>query len=348
MLKYCVLVIFIIWDCALFRLLHIFFLMVLVSFVGVFGAYAAETPITVEDTLGGALPYTVRNTCDPEYMKVLENKAWMAAQRQITQNNNLIARPDSILALSCFDAWTMHLWYFGEGNFPGNPVESGGYWVHGDLAAVVLIAEGNTLADLLTRLLLGGLSSTYMGNFPERMIGDRAKDQAAVPAYSRIDSALEGAVSAASFGGCQRMNDVWNRAKCYDFATESPVYKTNHSGPNHDGFYLEDTDNPLYEHYVNHSDFRTEANQCPILAPIGGYDWPTAFDAAYPEPGAAGAMDAYEHFLGMVTGTTCAPPIKTGFIVVKGAHIYTDAVCPNPGCIFTAPGSVAGTGTCSN
>ena len=43
------------------------------------------------------------STCDPAYMESLEARAWLEAQREITQNQNLIAKPDSVLAYSCFD-----------------------------------------------------------------------------------------------------------------------------------------------------------------------------------------------------------------------------------------------------
>lgn len=340
MLKYNVLVTFYNWNCTLFRLFSIFFLTVFVLIANVCSTYAADTPITVEDTLGGALPYTVRETCSPDYMEALKGQAWAAGQREITQNNNIIARPDSVLALSCFDAWLNHLWYFGESNFPGNPVESGGYWVGGDWAAFVLISEGNTLADLMTRLLLGTLS-TYMNNFPGLMIGNRAKFQTAVPAYSAIPSGLASSVSPSFFNGCKRMNNVWTRSKCYDFVTESPVYKASHSGLDHDGFYT-------FEQYeTNGWDFRTEANFCPSMTAIGGYDWPSANILAGPDPGTVRAMDSYIHFLDMVDGTVCFSPIKLGVIVVKGDNTYIDAVCPNPGCHFTAPTSLAGSGSCS-
>lgn len=43
------------------------------------------------------------SSCDDKYYAVLESRAWLEAQREITQNQNLIAKPDSVLRYSCFD-----------------------------------------------------------------------------------------------------------------------------------------------------------------------------------------------------------------------------------------------------
>lgn len=40
--------------------------------------------------------------CDPEYMQAMKARAWMEAQREISQNQNLIFKPDSVLEYSCF------------------------------------------------------------------------------------------------------------------------------------------------------------------------------------------------------------------------------------------------------
>ncbi len=41
--------------------------------------------------------------CDPEYMDALEARAWLEAQREISQNQNFIYKPDSVLEYTCFD-----------------------------------------------------------------------------------------------------------------------------------------------------------------------------------------------------------------------------------------------------
>jgi len=50
-----------------------------------------------------AAPAIAPSTCDADYYNTLKSRAWLEAQREITQNQNLIAKPDSVLRFSCFD-----------------------------------------------------------------------------------------------------------------------------------------------------------------------------------------------------------------------------------------------------
>lgn len=431
----------------MYRLIHSFLLMVSLVILGVGSAHAASVPITVDDNLGGLIPGTERNTCNPDFMEVLENRAWEEAQREITQNANLIARPDSVLSMTCFDSWLDDLADYAESNFPGDPDESDGRLLNGlltDLTIVLIddiisgidpnLTEGYVLYALLEILVLDQLEDVnsitgqiqdgislagcipllgsnpkqrYINdNYPGLMIGNRAKNQTG-PTYAQISSGLDNSVSDSSnYNGCALMNQVWQRTKCYDFATEAPhppgVPLPPSAAAGHDRFYT------LQQYEANAAagrDFRTEANQCDppdnnlvelpsvsefacqvmahglpsppawagfitgfsltggFSAPGGGPTWTQAFNAANPLPGAPGATDLYTHYLNLVTGvctagpgvtcpatpivTTCAPPIKVGYLVNRGSKRYVDAVCPNPGCFFTAPANIAGNGTCT-
>ena len=50
-----------------------------------------------------APPAPAETSCDPVYYDTLESRAWLEAQREITQNQNLISKPDSVLRYTCFD-----------------------------------------------------------------------------------------------------------------------------------------------------------------------------------------------------------------------------------------------------
>ena len=50
-----------------------------------------------------ALAQFAATPCDPDYYESLEARAWLEAQREITQNQNLIFKPDSVLEYTCFD-----------------------------------------------------------------------------------------------------------------------------------------------------------------------------------------------------------------------------------------------------
>lgn len=418
------------------RLVRSFLLLaVAFSFGATSGSYAASVPVTSEPGLATLIPgVTQRNTCSPDFMEVLKNRAWEGAQRDITQNANIIPRPDSVLSLTCFDSWLDHLATYAANNFPGDPDESDGQLFNGlftdwfivfpdDLLSGIdpNFTEGFVLYALLEILVLDQLENVdsvtdslgnafslalcvplwgaepkrrYLeDNFPGLMIGNRAKTQPATPAYSQISSRLDDNVSDGSnFNGCALMNQVWQRTKCYDFTTESAVYKAAYAGaPNdHDGFYtFEDYE---FNSSISGDDYRTEANQCdapsndiidfpsstellcqgqangiPSLPALGGTatvtllppsvtvagggpTWTQAYNAANPAPGGVGAMDVYNNYLSTISGTTCAPPIKVGYIVNDQNNVtinYVDAVCPTPGCFFNPPTSIAGTGSCT-
>ena len=416
----------------MFRIVRSFFLAVLFTLAWACAGYAQSVPLTggeYNDGTGwaggaGALygGMNQRNTCDPDVMEVLKNQAWEAAQREITQNANLYARPDSVLSLSCFDSWLNHQVNYAENNFPQDPDESEGYLLGGlmtDLLIVLIddiitgvdtaLTDGyvqygfiellildqlepasSLLSELqdLPGLILCGDKDRYIHDaFPDLMIGDRAKNQGAVPAYSQIGSGLNHGVSAGGYN-CNMMQRVWHRTKCYDFATEEDDFYnlgSTYTGTDHDGFYT-------YDDYMAF-DHRTEPNGCPLpdndyidwpsagdvicwiqihstpglpvfpplvtisllppsitgpSIPVGSPTWAQAHNAANPAAGAPGAGDAYQHFLSLVSGNFwCAPPIRTGFVVTRTGSQYYDAVCPNPGCHFNAPANLAGTGSCS-
>jgi len=84
-----------------------------------FAASAASTPVTPPGT-------GIPNTCDSDFWNVVRYKAQMAGQREITQNSNLTARPDSVLELSCFEDHMRHLARYADQNFPGDPFYSDG------------------------------------------------------------------------------------------------------------------------------------------------------------------------------------------------------------------------------
>ena len=95
-----------------------------------------EVPITVESNLAPSGPggfsgppilnFDERNTCDPEFFDVMSNRAWLEAQREITQNANLITKPDSVLSLSCFNQFLNTASSYADDNFPDNPQEATG------------------------------------------------------------------------------------------------------------------------------------------------------------------------------------------------------------------------------
>ncbi len=135
-------------------LVRIFCLMVVVIIFSTPNAYAASVPVTVEEDYQG-LPEPMntvfaplrlildpivdaeRKTCDPEFWEVMKDRAWQEGQREITQNNNLIARPDSVLQMTCFDMFVNHLTRHSGSNFPGDPQEGIGQMTGGIIGAAL-------------------------------------------------------------------------------------------------------------------------------------------------------------------------------------------------------------------
>lgn len=103
-------------------------------------SYDAEVPVTVDDNVdvfdtGTEIFSTFsddeRNTCDPEFWDVIKDRAWMEAQREITQNWNVIPRPDSVMALGCFNRHLNDLATYGDDHFPYSPDHSDGQLAEG-------------------------------------------------------------------------------------------------------------------------------------------------------------------------------------------------------------------------
>lgn len=317
----------------------------------------AQVPVTVEEDFGaGGL--RERETCDPEFWDVLTNRAWMEAQREITQNQNIIARPDSVLSMTCFDSVLDHIAAYSDDHFPSEPREAegellGGFWTElalnvpgmspldGDrtiggnldpylsggflLYSVLEILVLDQLMDDVSTLgnvddginlaLCGGTKETYIeDNFPNLMIGDRAKNEPPplLPAWSSINAQIDDNVSrSSSFNGCSKMNSVWMRSKCYDFATESELDVTppSPSGVNrHDGFYS-------LEQYRDTAgagnDFRTEASMCDIPQTDG---LPVGLDPSDVSTWADIACQAYAHNL----GTSSVSPYMLAALLLPG------------------------------
>lgn len=308
--------------------------------------YAASVPITTPALFG-----TGRNTCDPEFWDVLKDRAWMEAQREVTQNQNLIPRPDSVLEMTCFDSFLDELGSHADSNFPSHPRWSAGGSIFGlSIIDLILSVDQSTLnAEPLlpsplgtpTALFHGGSGSSglimtavleilvldqlvdgvttagpiedvvnnpllsacvlageqkqyYLENFSNRMLGDRAITTSATPgpAWSQILAGnADGNVrDSGNYNGCSRMNDLWNRTKCYDFATESyrhtiipatpvttpitapPTPTATPPGGEHDSFYTLESYRDMA---AANNDYRTKEEECDIPTVDGEPDWPS-------------------------------------------------------------------------
>ena len=286
--------------------------------------------------------------CDPEYMDALEARAWLEAQREISQNQNLIVKPDSVLEYTCFNRF---LWEIGDDAI--NQFSETQRW--GEIPGL----ESTTQDSALGRLILTGLVSYIEENFPHRFLGGRAADDTIdyVPGSGNGDHILSTNAQAPSSYTytCNRMRIVWEAAKCMNFFDRATA-----AGPvteNHDGFY----------------DFRWYNTNDPRQLPTGSgfaactipagdpYNFaemePISFNTRQdmyvlatenPNDATAYNRDNLVTFLDFILPVGVAPttacittPIQTGIQVnrrMSGGQ-YPDAVCPNPGCYLTANGA---------
>lgn len=126
------------------------------------------------------------SACDPEYMKSLKSRAWLEAQREITQNQNIILKPDSVLQYSCFNTYLDEL-----ANNAGSLFSESSDW--GSSPANM----GSAIGYIKTS------TSSYINtNFSNQVLGGRANANG-------------------NNNPCDVMNQIWEKAKCMN-ATDDP------------------------------------------------------------------------------------------------------------------------------
>jgi hypothetical protein len=276
-------------------------------------------------------------SCDPQYMDALEARAWMEAQREISMNQNLILKPDSVLEYSCFESFLDHV---------------AGQNLFSEMGCCGAEGLGPTSMDSALTTAVADALDTYISlNFGHRLRGGRSPSLDGQGAAPLID----GVVSGGSYS-CDLMQRVWDEAKCANFFDEA----------NHDGFF------DFAWFYSNDPRTRnlsnpwSAANACasPIsqveanvayngranLYSAAENQWPGADATPYADDPIQPRFDLLlpEGAQNPSGGTVaCAPPIPTGVCVRRGGGVaeYPDAVCPNPGCHYVpAPAQ----GSCNN
>lgn len=272
-------------------------------------------------------------------MDALEARAWLEAQREISMNQNLILKPDSVLEYSCFESFLDHV--AGQNLFS----EMGCCGAQG--------LGPNSMDQALTNAVADALDTYISLNFGHKLMGGRSSildGQGAAPL-------IDGVVSGGSYS-CDLMQRVWDEAKCTDFFEQS----------NHDGFFdfawLYNKD----PRTLNLNSPWSASNSC--ASPVSKIEadvafnnrsnlyvlptenpWPSdvvpyiddpikpRFDLLLPH----GATNPS----GGTVDCTTVKPIPTGVCVRRGGNVaeYPDAVCPNPGCHYVPQPAQ---GSCSN
>lgn len=241
-------------------------------------------------------------TCMPEVMTAIEARAWLEAEREIIQNQNLIAKPDSILEYSCFE---QHLTLSGE--FTGRMfTEREWYFLVSDA-----YIDEYTLDRGLYYTVFEALVSYLAANYWHQYLGDRAPlpSLATVPGFS-----------------CYAMGYVWNRAKCSNFIEPRNAQ---------DGFYT-------FAEYSAMTDPRNlpAPDVCPAPTQWSSQINDSQVMSAPITSAAAttGLNDDLVVYPALFDPADCAAtaPIPTGIFVppLGGEPGYEEHICVAPGCYY--------------
>ncbi len=295
----------------------------------------------------GILPLTVKaqdiapQPCDTGFWNQMKSKAWMEAEREIMQNQNLIFKPDSVLEYTCFDQFAaINAWQGGD------------IFVHSNYFGSEIITRGSTYAmeKAMENVVYNALLAYRNLSFNNQYLSGRAQDMGLSNRNSV--SAADGDYfkkpeqSNASYT-CTTMQDVWKAAKCANFIDNAAVAGT-------DGFYP----------------FATLAgfNGSPE---VGGYEDKTEDVRKWPESLACGTSTGVHSWTDQIVSAenknqdhyqfqtplgqiyvdvgdrlepgNCSGPgneaIKTGVQVITREGEHPDGVCTNPGCSYQEDGT---------
>lgn len=281
--------------------------------------------------------------CDPQYMDALESKAWLEVQREITQNKNLIFKPDSVLEYSCFDQLLAHAAKGEEDSFSEDITT----FATGGAGGISPTSTDNNIRDTIA----GALQVYLENNFEHRYLNERAE---AIAIY----------VPQSGYAGmdyeCTQMADVWEAGRCLNFG----------DGDWNDYFY----DFPWYAG----SDPRIEMGPIAECAPVAeisdkylidayNADFVELFTLQGGEELADNLADGTEYLKDPILTHICniLPPgfpdcpascsgshkVPTGLIVdIPGGATYCECVCTMPSCSYPGGGAPGGDGsscTCS-
>lgn len=260
-----------------------------------------------------------QTSCDPQYMDALESRAYLEAQREIAMNQNLIAKPDSVLEYTCFDKimGTMARASGDRGNFS----ESDRWGEIPDHGATSL---DSAFDQVVTSALISYINTNYSHTF----LGGRSTEN-----YTPQN--VNGNAGAYS---CDRMLAVWNAARCMNFLNQT-------QDGFHDFQYLTSNDprrlptvcpnNGITATWINRA-FNNQATRYVLDPenPMDGTDYTNDPMVTY--------LDRINP-VGVAPANSCASQgIPTGVVVFRQGftpEYYIEKVCPNPGCYYVPSGS---------
>lgn len=240
------------------------------------------------------------DACDPDYYQSMKSRAWLEAQREITQNQNLIFKPDSVLEYTCFDKFL--------GVLAANSKDMFSESTRWGPAA-------GDMKKALDALIAPPMSAYEAANFDHTGLGGRMS----------VGYTLPGSVTPDPTYTCANMKAVWMAAKCMNFidnAAEDGFFTFAEYAADPDKRFLPDRCPGTADYQSNFEkaliDSKTPWSEDPLV---------TRLKYIYPKATGAGA-------------SPCGGPkskIETGLVVEQslgGVTKYKEHVCLVPGCHY--------------
>ena len=264
------------------------------------------------------------NACDVEVFVVMRGRAAMEAQEDVVTSEITIHRPDSVMEYTCLDQFMGYTAERADRLFSGTTD-----WLLrifpltvGTPTFVIVHLDPTSLDQVLEDTVVAAIDDYVDEQFPLDFLGDTA---------SGLDSNISSSIGGASYS-CDRMNRVWEVAKCENFADTNFF-----TGPT-----------PFYtfnEMIPNTNDPRTQYNSCNDtgLFPV---DIEVMTNAGFAYHGFnPPVLISGDNIHDYVDPAVCTglEPIPTGVQVVKIERFgepteniieYEEHFCPNPGCYF--------------
>ncbi len=256
--------------------------------------------------------------CDSLYYESLSARAWLEAQREITQNQNLIVKPDSVFEYTCFDQVVRELSahatsMLSETSLFGSPL-------------------GNTSMDDALQALVGDSLREYINlNFGSTTItsGVGYTMLAGRSTISHQISNVTAGNPASSNYSCDIMEQVWQAAKCSNFISNATS----------DGFFT-------FQEYAGSAvDKRRYPSTCGAI----NTNWAANLGVALSSgPWTNDPVQTYLDQIAAPTsaGSSCSgDPIPTGVRVIRSDYAindYLEHICIQPGCRYEPTNATSG------
>lgn len=254
------------------------------------------------------------DACDPDYYESLRARAWLEAQREITQNQNLIFKPDSVLEYTCFDSFLNHMAYATRSVPPTPPLFSmNPRWG---------TPAGNMEASLSTVAAAAGAYD--FSNFTAGLLGGR----------NGLPYPVANTVRARPYA-CDTMNQIWTAAKCMNFIQNAQT----------DGFFT-------FADYADDLAGQGKRQLPTACTNLAAYQ--TNIDIAYataasPQRWLSDDVLTYYEYV-YPPNNTCGDPnfskLQTGLLINRADATpasYNEYVCLVPGCHYRPAALDAGT-----